>query len=89
MPEEFWMPSGAPPGFESNGRAAVVTTILTRSFEGASSEDRRVDLLPEVPFDDDDDSPTGIRSSRTSEERLRAFFSKNAKRFHLDDAMFS
>jgi hypothetical protein len=51
--------------------------------------DRRLfDLLPElvVTFDDDD-SPTGIRSSRTSEGRLRAFFSKNAKRFHLDDAI--
>jgi len=53
--------------------------------------DRRLDdLLVPVPLDDDDDdddSPTGIKSSRTSEGRLRAFFSKNAKRFHLDDAI--
>ena len=80
-------------GLESNGRAAVVTTKLTLSFDEASDDDdasdkeftdrRLLDLLPVVPFD----SPMGIRSSSTSEGRLRAFFSKKAKRFHLDDAI--
>ena len=74
-------------GLESRGRAAVVTTRFTRSLDASDDSerelmDRRLDPLPFA-----DDSPAGIRSSRTSEGRLSWFFSKNAKRFHLDDAM--
>jgi len=80
-----------------------VTTKLTLSFEfepsGDEPEDRRLlDLPPGVLFVfvfafvfvfefEFEDSPVGRRSSRTSEGRLRAFFSKKANRFHLDDAM--
>ena len=74
------------PDFKFNGNAAVVTTIVTLSLDvaAAASDNVRMDLLPVPP---PVEPLTGSTSSSTSDGRFSVDLSKNANRFHLEEAM--